>query len=403
MLYMKRNHKMKTINYYFRMSTASFISDDFDMDLFAKNFEESARLESMATALERRTIQIHDDIFKFSSKLNTELLNKERRIIQTIPNIPDIKTSVDTEVQKIISVNEQYRYLGFGSPISALSFSWNNKQIAAGSYSNIYLTERDDLLKWENTKVISVSGPMAYVRAIAYHPSDRLISFSGASGVFYFFDLPTMRTISTLKMHNNIIMSLKFTSDGSKSLSLSRDGVLNVVDLFENKLQRKIKLGATTTTMALAKDDTIVACGLSDGRVGIFDNRVPGECQYIYAHKEAISALDISLNGVLATGGGDNCARIWDLRATDGIGATALLARHTGHVCGLQFDHNDNIWTSCDNGEVQAFDLNSGRALGRRVFDGRIICFNFDHVGNGLIFSNDRNELHLLSTSVIIS
>lgn len=361
-------------------------------DEFQKSYERSGKLYPMFKALEQHAFEMKNELFDFHSDL--ALFAQSKDILNDI-NLPEFKEFPTNFDMKQTSTEPHYKdqVLKFTSPISSISTSWDGNSVVLGSFATIYNLKAEEIPTMTEATGIKLVGNNSYVRKSAFHPSDALLAITGPCGSISLIDIKSNQAVANIAAHKNIITSLDFTSDGSKLLSSSRDGIINVTDLIKSKVLREIKVRENISCVSVSKYDDYVVTGTENGSIYIFDNRSKDIMQTLDAHYTPVSAIATNHEGIIASGGIDKACRIWDIRGI--VMCVAHITRNSSPICTLEISDNDKLFIGTDNGHLNEYELNTALHIEELNFSSRPIAMKFVPKINSLLVSTDDLSLHV--------
>lgn len=140
-------------------------------------------------------------------------------------------------------------------------------------------------------------------------------------------------------------------------------GLGNSVDIWNGWTGRASRLidGAPAAVSCLRwsrrpdalRSGELLAVGLSDGHVQIWDASLERQLQVMRGHRRRICAMAWAESFTLFTGSQDSRILRWDIRRDPGSGPVQQFQRHTEEVCGLVWSENWQLLASGGNeGEV---------------------------------------------------
>ena len=362
-------------------------------DKFQENYERSGTLFPKFQALQNYAFQIRNDLLSFYNDMNLHLQKIDDDPIDNLPDIRDFKCSVEFTNKTPWQNENGINSISFTNPICSCAPSWHNKTIALGSYSTLLLSDFENIT--ENLiPSYGLPGPLAFSRVVSYHPSDRLLALSAAAPSLHLFDTELRRTLTTLNIHEEVITGINFTSCGTKMLSSSRDGVLNITDLIKSKVERQIHVNNCISSFIISKYDDYIALATKDSRILLFDNRTEGEVQNLDAHYGQVTTLATNNEGIIVSGGSDHCVRIWDIRDT--ISACGTIASNTTDIKYIQFmNNNQHIIYTTMQGHIKEYSLENTKIVKQRNITGHPLASYYHEDSNKFLITTEACDLHV--------
>jgi WD40 repeat protein/DNA-binding SARP family transcriptional activator len=229
----------------------------------------------------------------------------------------------------------------------------------------------------------TLAGSAAHGAAVA-HP--------GAAGATVpIWDVATGELIRTLAGHDDLVSVVAHHPDGTRLLTGTLGGMLREWDATSGDLLGQHELGRDPVLAASDDGDGWVAVTApeTDAPVAtpitVWD--VPGGRRFqLLGSTGMVTVAAIAADDLLATGGRDGVARVWDLRSG------ALLATLRGHgapLGQLSFDRDGaRLATAGEDGTVRVWEAATGREL--------LTLWGHDLIAYGVAFSADGR---LLATS----
>ena len=357
---------------------------------FQENYEKSGKLIPKFRALQDHAIRTKRDLINFSYELNNFIIEKDESPIEGMPEIKDFKTSIDFMNQNIWKKADNCSITHLHNPVSSFAVSWDRTMMAMGSYSTLLFSEINGFGE-KTISQVTLPGPLAFARVLSYHPSDRLLAAGAASGSFHLFDTKQNKVVSTLNMHKDLLTGVAFSSCGTKIVSASRDGILNITDITKSKVQRQIKLNDSISSFVLSKNDDYMLLATKEGKVALFDNREEGKIQYIDAHYGNVTSLATNNEGIFVSGGGDHCVRIWDIRET--AVAAGTITSNVSNIMTMQFIDDSNFVYSLADGTFKQYAISESFCKSQKQTFVPPICFCYLPETKMLVSSTESSDL----------
>jgi WD40 repeat protein len=161
----------------------------------------------------------------------------------------------------------------------------------------------------------------ATYRAVAFSPDSRMLALAGDDRVVRLLEIPSGRILAALVGHEDIVRNAIFSRDGRRLITSTQFGEILVWDPAS-----RVKVGTIRArgsemmqTATLSPDgQTLAISGLSfsprevlllDSETGVVKQRLAG-------HAKGINSISYTADGrVLATGGVDQCIKLWDVES----------------------------------------------------------------------------------------
>ena len=203
----------------------------------------------------------------------------------------------------------------FDATLSVVHLPGKDVVIAGTANGEIRIWRFSD---WQLLGILSAHDDAVW--ALAVSPDERWLASGSSDETIRLWDLETLTEITALTGHEGAIWTLIFTLDSQLLLSSSFDQTVRIWDIDSRQQSGKL-LG----------------------------------------HANSISGLDVSINGLVATGSGDKTIRIWDLESRNEI---ARLEAHTDWIGPLAFTPDGKRLVSCSyDGTVKVWDVTSGQVI----------------------------------------
>ncbi|KAK7451772.1 general transcription repressor [Stygiomarasmius scandens] len=210
-------------------------------------------------------------------------------------------------------------FAGHQQEVYSLHFSQDGRFVISGSGDR---TVRIWDMMHGNSKVLVIDDSTndAGVTSVAISPDGQFVAAGSLDSVVRIWDVNTRALVDRLRGHCDSVYSISFTPDGNGLVSASLDNTIKYWDISSSSLDKRRTdeksrvLGRHENyvlSVAVSHDGRWVASGSKDRTVQILDVKtgIP-EC-VLQGHRNSIVSVAFSSDGLLATGGGDKCARIW--------------------------------------------------------------------------------------------
>ena len=122
--------------------------------------------------------------------------------------------------------------------------------------------------------------------------------------------------LQTFEGHSASVLSIAFSSDGSRIASGSFDTTIRIWDAKSGKEFRKLEGHSDLVwSVAFSPDGSRIASGSSDKTICIWDTK-SGEVRKLKGHSDLVSSVAFSPDGSrIASGSSDKTIRIWDAKS----------------------------------------------------------------------------------------
>ncbi|XP_029932239.1 WD repeat-containing protein 55 [Myripristis murdjan] len=160
----------------------------------------------------------------------------------------------------------------------------------------------------------------AIANSVAFHPSARVVACGDVDGDVYAFSYSCTegetRELWSSGHHRKSCRSVRFSPDGGKLLSVSKDKALHVLDAERGALLTRIhKAHAAPINALLPVDENIVATGDDAGTLKVWDMRKGTSVMDLKHHDDYISDITVDQNKrILLTASGDGTMGVFNLK-----------------------------------------------------------------------------------------
>lgn len=132
------------------------------------------------------------------------------------------------------------------------------------------------------------------------------------------------------------ILAVEPGSDGSVGAIGGTEGVIFLVDNVVGKVILSFATGSPINALSISPDDQLIAAGMGDGGVGVWQLESGEEVYRLQGHEEIVTDVEFSPDGAtLASSSADTSVRLWDV--TSGQLLRTLQA-HIDYVIKLSFN-----------------------------------------------------------------
>jgi WD40 repeat protein len=187
------------------------------------------------------------------------------------------------------------------------------------------------------------------VFSLAFSPDGKKLAADGAPGLTVWTvenDRLTHRLTAKLPEHA-VVRSIAFSHDGKILAAGMLDGSVDLWDITGKELVQKHVLKITSRIrrerkvygVAFAPDDKTLACAITDSTIRLWDltGKKPVERTVLTGHTNYLMSVAFRPDGkMLASGGNDRSVRLWDMSATPPR-QSAILNEHSDKVTCVAF------------------------------------------------------------------
>ncbi|XP_049879652.1 protein FAN-like [Pectinophora gossypiella] len=172
-----------------------------------------------------------------------------------------------------------------------------------------------------------------------------------------------MECLDTISLHKEAVTCA--LRQGSRIISVGKDGTLKVYDIQQKKQIRSIILCDTPLSQCVMVDENIVAVGSWNNEIYLYDVEYGRVVESFRAHDDSVSCLLwLEKERLLISGGWDGVVRVWGNVGRTGQALRGLKAEfdHDGNVTSLTYRrrrHEIDIIATTTDGEVFVWELNN--------------------------------------------
>ncbi|CAG9334152.1 unnamed protein product [Blepharisma stoltei] len=174
-------------------------------------------------------------------------------------------------------------------------------------------------------------------------------------GSIKIYSLEEKSWIGSLQGHNDQILLLKLSKDGSYMCSHSRDGTVRI---WNPRLMQHIAVLEgihMVNDLGITNDNKLLVTASTDSGLIIWNLEDGQKLKKLEGHSEVIICIQITKNNFLFSAGEDKAIRVWSLETKFLI---AILEGHTENVNCLKLTSQENWVLSCSNdGTIRFWDV----------------------------------------------
>lgn len=176
---------------------------------------------------------------------------------------------------------------------------------------------------------------------------------------------PLLMVLST---HDDLVLSVAFSPDGSRIVSGSRDMTIRVWDTVSGAQSLGPLRGHINEVSSVAfwPDGTKIVSGSDDRTVRVWDASAGRElCPPLRGHKRSVTSVIVSPDGTrIASGSLDHTICIWQTTSTSDYKFLTILRGHRDWVREVRFSPNGHRIVSCSNDMmIRIWDVTSGSEI----------------------------------------
>jgi hypothetical protein len=237
------------------------------------------------------------------------------------------------------------------APVTALAFSPDGAQLAAGGYRVVRLLDPKT-----GSVIRTVAGAADQVQALAWSSDGKYFAAAGGvpgqSGEVVIFDAQTWKPIRTLAGYTEVVYAVAWKPNSMEVATGSLDKTAQIWDAATGKSVRIIKDHADAILgVAYSPNGKLLATASGDRTAKLFDTATWKRTDTLSAHQDAVTHVAFNAAGtLLATVGADKQMRIWKVDPgkienplrTQGEGETI-------NTCAFSPDGSLLVWGASNN------------------------------------------------------
>jgi WD40 repeat protein len=253
---------------------------------------------------------------------------------------PDGRTVASASADKTVriwdaSTGQQIATLaGHSDDVGIVAFAGDDRRLATASSD---MTVRLwDAATWQQLATLKQPTPLP---VLAISPDGKTIATGGSDRIVRLWDTSTGRELRTFKVAGNSIFTLAFSPDGATLVSGGGNYLVEFWNVAtgtpvgrstteQQSLPKTIRAGGAVLSAAFSPDGETLAIASYDRTVRLYSSATLRLLNTFKGHGLGVDSVTFSRNGqLLATGGRDGVARVWDVGVPQepGLSVTGLL------------------------------------------------------------------------------
>ncbi len=293
--------------------------------------------------------------------------------VQTIALSPDEKTTLtgaadgQARLWDLSTSRLVWGPLPQGAPVVAAAFSPDGRYFltAAANRATVW-----DVRMRKSVGITSETDGDIYSATFNAHGT--IIATATINGIAQFWTVPDCKPTGGIMRHSARITAITFEPNDRGFLTSSLDGTIKTWDANNGALIGNLSAGSEVTDVSVSPNGNLLAAGLSDGRVVVWDLRTNKAIETEpMRHARRVNACLFSPDGsVLASASDDGSAILWDPqtgRARFGALRHSVDSQ-SEPISKVAFSPDGRrLATACEDGTVLVWDATNGRQLSERL------------------------------------
>jgi hypothetical protein len=294
-----------------------------------------------------------------------EKIKKDRMLFEAIRNADaaamakvGAEFGADILVRAFISVESTEKFAGSWEGLSSVSMIAVDTKTA----EEIETLFNDPMGSVENPSAMADSSLAAKQMAIRQAIDNVFVKMGVSTEALSYLTSIAPKFYADLHSDAGVVRHIVFSRDG-KLLAAAIDSYISVWNTEEKKLLRKWEIpSGKITKMAMDKSGKILAAVTTNGKLYTWRWPNGDSMRVVDAHSKGAWSVDIGPDSsIVATGGGDGVASLWDASS---LMKTGELRGHTAKIHSLYFDAKGKyVITASDDLTIRQWDINTKKEI----------------------------------------
>ena len=210
-------------------------------------------------------------------------------------------------------------------PVSALAFSPDGKELAAGGYHEVTIWEA------ESGKLLGrIANLPQQIQSLAYSPDGKMLAAAGGTpgtgGEVKLLDVEKRGGVRSLVRTADMVLAVAFSLDGARVAAGGSDNAIRVFDVTTGSQEVLIEQHADwVMALAYSDDGKYLASGSRDKTARVYDAKSGAMVHGYQGHPEPVFAVEFSEDGKrVYSAGRDKKVHVW--KSTEGEKSEAQVA-----------------------------------------------------------------------------
>ncbi|XP_068621017.1 protein FAN-like [Battus philenor] len=216
-----------------------------------------------------------------------------------------------------------------------------------------------------------------------------------------------LECIDTIGLHKEDVNCV--LREGSRIISVGKDGTLKVYDMVQGKQMRSIVLSSTPLSSCVMVDENTVAAGSWDNEIYLYNVEYGRVVESFRAHDDSVSCLLwIDKEHFLISGGWDGVVRVWGNVGKIGQALRGLKAEfdHDGKITTVTYRYQRfelHVIAGTSDGEVFIWDLASRELMNKVRIHSSPVCGASYALSDSIITVSEDGDMYVTDLSVLDS